>query len=1034
MTCRASHTLGIITIILTCTDLKAQTFNPNYNFKHLNVQNGLTQNIVYHFLQDSRGYMWIGTQNGLSLFDGNKTTNFLHKDQDSTSISGNFISSILEDSSQQIWIGNESGIDLYNRANNSFSHFAVDRPGGIKDNTYCVLLGFIAVNELWFLDTKTRSIRSFNVKTKSTSFVSELNATNAQLYMGSGHTINIWSSYDKGTIHQVYRDKKIAGQQTYFSGKKGPLSNPELVVSHVFQQNDTTVWLSTNEGLVKLNPAVNRYEVLNRWQKQTVRELRYAALSPKGQLWLGSGPSGIYTFDVKTNRFIDNFRNDKLDPFSVCSDNIVSMYFDRTGTIWCGSYGNGCSYANTQNSFFSNYISRNETQAWNSNNNISWLGSDPNGNLWCMLTDIPGFWGLDKDFKIKSHKNPVMENGSHFNGYITKLLFDSDEDVWCATNEGLYTYHISTNTMYPVKYELINEEVQGSIWIKDIIRLNDNSILFSTFSGLYRLAIQSGKHIIKPITFLKPGEFNGFGPLFQDKSNFIYVKSLAHFLYILKLTNHGEKCDLVKSIPFMPDVNHYFSEKGDSIIYTATTDGVYHINSNNFQVTKDGFNNKMPFLNVNMVFKKDHTLWVFGEKGLYFFDENNNQGRTYTVEDGLAANEFSLSSLVYRPDQRCIVGTRNGLVSFYPNRLQDSLYSPRSQISGIYINDVLYASAPNSNEIKKINLSFRQNTLSFDFSPLAFQHSADCSFEYKLENYDENWIKSGFTTHTRYSKIPPGNYVFTIRVIDAWGRISPFPKSLEIEISKAYWQTVLFKIIALAFLLSIGWLASKWYFSLKIKKQKREFEKQQAIEKERTRIATDMHDDLGAGLSRIKFLSQSILNKKMKDDGIKTELEKITSFSDEMSEKMGEIVWALNERNDTLADLIAYTRSYAVEYLANHDIQCEANTPLNLPGTFITGEMRRNIFLSVKECLHNIVKHASATRVWFSVQLNGRMQIIIHDNGKGIDWNDRRAFSNGIENINKRMKEIGGEANFENEQGTKVSLTIPLILGSGLTS
>jgi signal transduction histidine kinase len=429
-----------------------------------------------------------------------------------------------------------------------------------------------------------------------------------------------------------------------------------------------------------------------------------------------------------------------------------------------------------------------------------------------------------------------------------------------------------------------------------------------------------------------------------------------------------------------------------------------------------------------MVFKKDHTLWVFGEKGLYFFDEKNNQGRTYTVEDGLAANEFSLSSLVYRPDQRCIVGTSNGLISFYPNRLQDSLYSPKSQISAIYINDVLYTSAPNSNEIKKINLSFRQNTLSFDFSPLTFQHASDCRFEYKLESYDDTWIKSGFTNHTRYSKIPPGNYVFTIRVIDAWGRVSPFTKTLEIEISKAFWQTTFFKIIALAFILSIGWLVSKWYFSLKIRRQKREFEKQQAIEKERTRIATDMHDDLGAGLSRIKFLSQSILNKKIKDEIIKTELEKITSFSDEMSEKMGEIVWALNEKNDTLADLIAYTRSYAVEYLANHDIQCEANTPLHLPVTFITGEMRRNIFLSVKECLHNIVKHAKATKVCFSVQLDGNMQIVIHDNGKGIDWDNRRAFSNGLENINKRMREINGEVTFLNEKGAKVLLTIPLNL------
>src|SRR5258706_2161522 len=209
--------------------------------------------------------------------------------------------------------------------------------------------------------------------------------------------------------------------------------------------------------------------------------------------------------------------------------------------------------------------------------------------------------------------------------------------------------------------------------------------------------------------------------------------------------------------------------------------------------------------------------------------------------------------------------------------------------------------------------------------------------------------------------MPHGNYVFNVRVIDALGRDSPFTKTLEIQIAKAFWQTTLFKIAIILFILFVGRLLTKWYFNIKIGKQKREFEKQQLVEKERTRIATDMHDDLGAGLSRIKFLSQSMMNKTIKDETIKTELEKITFFSDEMSEKMGEIVWALNEKNDTLADLIAYTRSYAVEYLANHNIQCKAHTPLHLPGSFIPGEVRRNIFLAVKECLHNIVKHANAS-------------------------------------------------------------------------
>ena len=172
----------ILMMVLTAFHLNAQSFNPKYNFKQLNVQNGLVQNIVYHFLQDSHGYMWIGTHNGVTLYDGTRTINFLYKEQDSTSLGGNFITGLLEDSSQQIWIGNENGIDLYNRSSNTFTHFNVDRPDGTKEKTYCVPLGFITINELWFLDTKIKSIKCLNIKTKKTNFISGFNSSNALFY------------------------------------------------------------------------------------------------------------------------------------------------------------------------------------------------------------------------------------------------------------------------------------------------------------------------------------------------------------------------------------------------------------------------------------------------------------------------------------------------------------------------------------------------------------------------------------------------------------------------------------------------------------------------------------------------------------------------------------------------------------------------------------------------------------------------------------------------------------------------------------
>src|SRR6185503_16979747 len=220
MYAKAGHRLLLFIFISTGIASPAQSFNTRFNFKHLTVQNGLAENIVYHFLQDSRGYMWIGTHNGLTLYDGIKTINFMRKDGDSTSIAGRYITGILEDSSQQIWIGHENGINRYNRKDNSFSHFSVDRPGGKKDTTYCVPLGFNTASDLWFLDTKTRSIRSLDTKTKRTSFISELNTTYANFYkIAASQTVHIWSAYDKGTTHQVFRDGKLILQQTFFTDK-----------------------------------------------------------------------------------------------------------------------------------------------------------------------------------------------------------------------------------------------------------------------------------------------------------------------------------------------------------------------------------------------------------------------------------------------------------------------------------------------------------------------------------------------------------------------------------------------------------------------------------------------------------------------------------------------------------------------------------------------------------------------------------------------------------------------------------------------
>jgi ligand-binding sensor domain-containing protein len=383
-----------------------QNANPYYHFKRLNVQNGLVQNIVYHFLQDSRGYIWVGTRNGITLYDGIRTTNFQHSDLNNNSLKSNFITRFLEDSDHRIWIGTDAGIDLFNKTGNHFIHVEIPGTDGQQENNFCVPLGFTNRNELWFIDTRSKALRKFNTKTKMVSTVCSTDAVDGTLrYESSSGKVEVWTYLSIGTTHFVFKKGSLVKTELFFEGNKKN-SQPALLIFHVFAKNDSLAWLATAKGLIALNPKTGEYTIYNKLNGEPVTELRYIAESPKGILWTGSGNAGMYTFDPRTKKFLDHFRDEALDPFSICSDNIVSLYFDQVGNIWCGSYGKGASYAHVENNFFSKHLSKTEMDRWKKENNISWAGIDQKGNVWCLMQDVQGLWELDSSLRVKAYRWP----------------------------------------------------------------------------------------------------------------------------------------------------------------------------------------------------------------------------------------------------------------------------------------------------------------------------------------------------------------------------------------------------------------------------------------------------------------------------------------------------------------------------------------------------------------------------------------------------------------------------------------------------
>jgi signal transduction histidine kinase len=213
--------------------------------------------------------------------------------------------------------------------------------------------------------------------------------------------------------------------------------------------------------------------------------------------------------------------------------------------------------------------------------------------------------------------------------------------------------------------------------------------------------------------------------------------------------------------------------------------------------------------------------------------------------------------------------------------------------------------------------------------------------------------------------------------------------------------------------------------ALKLDTEMKDFETKLTVltaqQEERNRISADMHDDLGAGMTTISLYSE-LAKTKLANNPI-PEIDKISSAANDLLNKMNAIIWSMSSSNDSLSNMIAYIRSYALEYFENTGIRCTIEIAENLPNIEVIGEIRRNVFLVVKEALNNILKHAKASEVSIKlVRVNNGLILYIQDNGRGIDLDKVSPFGNGLKNMKKRMADIGVEFTIENSNGTLITM------------
>jgi signal transduction histidine kinase/ligand-binding sensor domain-containing protein len=416
----------------------------------------------------------------------------------------------------------------------------------------------------------------------------------------------------------------------------------------------------------------------------------------------------------------------------------------------------------------------------------------------------------------------------------------------------------------------------------------------------------------------------------------------------------------------------------------------------------------------------DNNIWVGSQSGLDKISMRNGQ---YQVEGTTRNNNiFQLiqSVAVTKNDQVWTLGNAGSILRINNNELQSN-YRPQIQISRIKTTDTVFGMPKNN-----LTLPYLENNITFEVAAPSFVDEKQVMFSYILEgSRNAVWSKPSREATFNFINLPHGKYKLKVKASFPLASYGNQEMSYAFTITPPWWDTWWSKLLFIAGIVAILVLAIRNYYQRKLQKQKVIFEKQQAVEHERTRIAMEMHDDLGSGLTTIRYLAGGL--SMQTGNSSKEKAEKIASSAKSLVDNMNDIIWSMKSDNNTLNETLAYIRKQAAEQLETAGIEYHIDFPKELPDIKLSNELKRNLLLISKEAIHNVVKHSAATSVILNAQWEGgSIQLKIVDNGKGIDFADISTFGNGMKSMRKRAEEIKALLEVMNAKGTTIVIKAPV--------
>ncbi len=915
------------------------SFSSPVKFSFLTIKDGLSQSSVKCIHQDSDGYLWFGTADGLNKFDGYKFTIYHYDPNESRSIAANEISCIYENPYDSVlWIGTKSkGLAVYNKEKDNFISFSrfVQNQSTVPPDFINDILA-TKDDKLWFATRE--GVCFFNSEDSSfiypdvilESGLHNVNCLetdkNGNLWLGTSRGLFLWSL-----------DKRIdedAPEKIELNHR-----NTNLNITTLKYDIKGNLFIGTgNQGLFKYNPvtkAQSRYvssELSNSISSSRIRDILQTR---NGDLWIGT-MDGLCKLDVKNDNF-EIHRNIQYEAESLNNDVIYSLYEDLSGIIWIGTYLGGINKIDPIQNRFSKYNNFSLfTDHHSGYNDIRSIFVDDEMSTWVGTSK--GLLKLEPDFFTSASKKDHMETFFEERS-IGNLLFHEKEGIFISTGSDIVLRDKNGNMKYLSSQ--INQQTGLNIQsFSSAIIDSDNDIWFATNFGLLKYKV-----IDKSFSFITPGMPDSeevylyILAIEEDLSGALWIGTFNGELY--KFDRNTETFE--QHIPFKEEnmlvsFNKIFSIHESSLesIWLGTNLGLYEFNPETSEIKRyldsDGLSNNVVY---GILEDNSGNIWCSTNNGISVFNIKLRTFTNFSYEDGLQSNEFNQDAYYKSQDGTMYLGGVEGLNIFNPDNLKYNTYIPSIRITGLQIHheptdhsthpDILDKQISKLNELR---LSHKQSTFSFEFTALSFSIPARNSYEYMLENYDENWIDAGNSRIASYTHVPPGNYIFKVKGANCDGLWNETPASIKVIISPPFWNRTLFKLLLFVAISFFIYLFLYFRFrNIKISKavlEKNVLEKTQALSEQNIQIEKqneellrineeiiNQNEDINLKNSKLSEQHEQII--KQRDNLLnlteqikevnQTKLRFFTSVSHEIRTPLTLIIGPLNELVGNIEDL-----------------------------------------------------------------------------------------------------------------------------------